>query len=417
MKAPRFQPLAVRLTWTVLAWGLLMSLALSAAVGWWEHRVASTHLKAALLEQAQALATDLSEALWWISPDLVKPHLDTASKWTGVAYLAVTQRTGDRPFSESGSAALRNRQPDIELPIERRGVPIGLLRIDIDQAAIDRVAMQAALRSISASLALMAVLLGVVLIMLRRQLQAPMQQLAGFLNRLDADHLTEKLVLDRRQRRGLDEIDRVAAGIATLQDRIARHVHELDARVAERTEQLQTALDTLKTLAVTDPLTGCPNRLAFTQKYPEAIRHAERYARPLSVVFCDVDRFKAVNDNHGHPAGDRVLSAMGRWLRSTLRESSDWVARYGGEEFVLVLPETPLPQALEVAERLRAQVEHSEGVEIEGGHQLHITISLGVAEWRVGESGESLLQRADEQLYAAKQAGRNRVSPALQVLA
>lgn len=416
---PHFQPLAVRLSRTVLAWSLLASLALSAVVGGWEHREVLTQQKAALRKQGEALARALPEAVWAVSPDLFGPHLDGAASWPGVAYVAVLERNGYGIMAESGLTALRDRPADIELPIvlERKAALLGSLKIVIDQAAIDEHAMQAGLKSMAASLALLALVLGIVLATLRRQLQAPLQQLAAFLQRLRTEQLDEKLVLHRPARPGRDEIDLVVDAIATLQGRIALHVRELDARVAERTEQLQTALDTLKTLAVTDPLTGCHNRLAFSQKYPEAVAHAERYERPLSVVFCDVDRFKAVNDGHGHPAGDRVIAAVGQWLRGALRGSSDWVARYGGEEFVLVLPETPLAQALEVAERLRLQIAQSEGVALDGGQRLHITVSLGVAQWRPGESGEALLQRADEQLYAAKQAGRNQVQPPVQVMA
>ncbi|WP_457417959.1 diguanylate cyclase [Roseateles sp. P5_E7] len=394
-----------------------MSLALSAVVGWSAHQEASARLHAALRQQGKALAENLSESVWEINPHLVKPHLDTAATWTGVVYVAVSEEGSEHPFAESGSIAMRHRQADIKLPILRSGRPIASFRMDIDPAVIDRVAMQAALKSIAASLALMLVVLAVVVITLRRQLQSPMQQLAGFLRRQGAHQFDEKLLLQRPSKRGQDEIDLVAEGISTLQARIASHVRELDARVAERTEQLQTALDTLKTLSITDPLTGCHNRLAFSQKYPEALTHAERYGRPLSLVFCDVDRFKAINDNHGHPVGDKVLNALGRCLRDALRASSDWVARYGGEEFVMVLPETPLSQAQDVAERLRQQIEETLRVELSNGQLLRVTASLGVAEYRSGERGEDLLSRADEQLYVAKQAGRNQVQPPLAVTA
>jgi len=194
-------------------------------------------------------------------------------------------------------------------------------------------------------------------------------------------------------------------------------VDELDARVAERTEQLQSALDRLKILAVTDALTGCHNRLAFTQRYPDAVSHAQRYGRSLSLVFCDVDRFKAINDEHGHPVGDEVLAAVGHCLRDALRASSDWVVRYGGEEFLLVLPETPLDQAIEVAERVRQHIEEQLKIALADGRRLYVTASLGVAEYRSGEGAEQLLTRADAQLYAAKQAGRNQVQPPLGVMA
>ncbi len=392
-----------------------MSLMLSAVVGCWSHREASVELNAALLEQGKDLAGNVAESVWNVEPEGVKPHLDTMAKRPGVIYLAVEEAHGSI-LAESGSAAGLRRHADIELPIRMVDqTVIGLLKMEIDPTAIDRVAMSAVIKSGVASLALMVVVLGVVVVTLRRQLQSPMQQLASFLRQQGADQLDEKLSLRRPAKPGLDEIDLVADGISALQDRIAEHVRELDARVAERTGQLQIALDKLKVLAITDPLTGCHNRLAFSQKYPEALAHAERYGRPFSLVFCDVDRFKSINDNHGHPIGDQVLAAMGHCLRDALRASSDWVARYGGEEFVLVLPETPLLQALDVAERLRQQIEQTLAVALPGGQALRVTASLGVAEYRPGERGEDLLTRADEQLYAAKQAGRNQVQPPLAV--
>ena len=138
---------------------------------------------------------------------------------------------------------------------------------------------------------------------------------------------------------------------------------------------------------------------------------AKRYERPLSVIFCDLDKFKSINDNHGHLVGDRVLSTLGGCLRQELRGEIDWIARYGGEEFVVILPETPLAAALEIAERLRLRVEQDVTLPLADGLQLRVTASFGVAQQQDQESMESLLNRADEWLYVAKKAGRNLVLP------
>lgn len=411
-----FQPIALRLTRAVVINGLLAALLLGGLVGWWERQAALERLDAALRVQGEELAHALPEAVWQVSPDLVKPQLDAASKRVGVAYLAVTEPGGSRPMAEGGQQHRRGRSADIDLPLLRDGREIGRLVMVLDRAAIHRAVYEAMLKSMLASLVLIGVMVVLMLLLLRRHLQQPMQALATALGRLQADDLGAHLDLQRPPRRTRDEIDQVATALSGLQQRVLRHVDELDDRVAERTGQLQRALDQLKVLAVTDPLTGCHNRLAFSQKFPEAVAHAQRYDRPLAVVFFDIDRFKAINDTHGHAVGDRVLAAAGRLLRETLRSSSDWVARYGGEEFVLVLPEAALEQAVDAAERLRQTVAQQLRVPLEGGAALQITASFGVAQWQPGETGEQLLERADAQLYAAKHAGRNRVMPPLAAL-
>lgn len=448
MHEARFRPITARITRTVLLWGLLGALLVGMSAALLARRSAEARLHDALHDYARTLAPGVADAMYDLEQDRVKAQLSTALLIPGVGYAAAMDR--ESLFAESGDPALREAADVLAFPLIRyaaqepepgtgstvsreHGVltvrswkqravlaqdrTIGVLKIALDRAAIEREAMTAAAWAVLPCLLLTGVVLATALVVVRRQLQQPMREMADFVNRLGADRLDERLQLSQRSTNTRDEMDLMAAGFSALQDRVAEHVRELDARVAERTEQLQIALDKLKVLAITDPLTACHNRLAFSQKYPEALAHAERYGRPLSLVFCDVDRFKSINDNHGHPVGDQVLAAMGHCLRDALRASSDWVARYGGEEFVLVLPETPLSQAQDVAERLRQQIEQTLAVALPGGQALRVTASLGVAEYRPGERGEDLLTRADEQLYAAKQAGRNQVQPPLAVTA
>jgi two-component system, cell cycle response regulator len=413
-----FRPLAHKLTRAVLGWGLAGALLVGLLQGWQAQHQAEARLRGDLQRYVAVLATRVAVAVYEVNYGIVKDQLDIALLIPGVGYAAVVE--AGSVVAESGDLALRDRPQPLQFPVavapERTGHRLagrqfGVLKVVVDQAAIAREVAQAVVAAVLPCLLLTGVLLASALLVVRGQLQRPMAQIAAFLGHLDAGRLGERLQLARGPSRTHDEIDRVADAFGAMQQRLAAHVGELDARVAQRTEALQTALDALQTLSITDPLTGCDNRLAFTQKLPEALAHAERYGRPLSVVFCDVDRFKSINDNHGHPVGDRVLAAMGQCLRDSLRASSDWVARYGGEEFVLVLPETPLAQALDAAERLRQRIAQELRVELPGGQVLRVTASLGVAEHRAGESGESLLARADEQLYAAKQGGRNQVQP------
>lgn len=160
----------------------------------------------------------------------------------------------------------------------------------------------------------------------------------------------------------------------------------------------------MEKLANTDPLSGLANRARFFAVAVEEIRRAERYERPLAVFMVDIDLFKRINDTHGHETGDQVLKAFAKLCRGWVR-SQDTVARLGGEEFGFLLPETDAPSALAMADRLRSAVEGLRTHRL----QAPITISVGVSEVRPGESTvDAALSRADQALYAAKRAGRNR---------
>jgi diguanylate cyclase (GGDEF)-like protein len=157
----------------------------------------------------------------------------------------------------------------------------------------------------------------------------------------------------------------------------------------------------LTRLAVIDPLTGVFNRRGLELVLPEQAEGE------VSVAMCDLDRFKSINDQFGHAAGDEVLRRVARLLATVIR-SGDGVVRWGGEEFLLVLPGVELGRARRVVERARSWVEN-EAIELEPEHLVPVTISVGVAQRRAGEPRETLIARADEALYAAKNAGRNRV--------
>jgi len=156
-----------------------------------------------------------------------------------------------------------------------------------------------------------------------------------------------------------------------------------------------------------DPLTGLPNRRAFEEDLAREAARAARTGASLSVVMLDVDRFKAVNDGHGHAAGDSVLRAVAARAAAAIR-AGDLLARVGGEEFAILLPGADLARAAEAAERVRATL--AERPVEAGGTALAVTASLGCAALASGEAPEALVARADARLYAAKGAGRNRVA-------
>jgi two-component system cell cycle response regulator len=180
--------------------------------------------------------------------------------------------------------------------------------------------------------------------------------------------------------------------------RTALRLRALRDELAERNAALEH-------LARTDVLTELANRRHADEVLRASVAQARRHQRDLCAVLVDVDRFKAVNDGHGHAAGDAVLRAVACHLTAGLREE-DLAARWGGEEFLLLLPETT--DAGVVCERLRASIA-ARPVELDGGRGVAVTASFGWAAWTGEESGEALVARADAALYVAKDAGRDRV--------
>jgi diguanylate cyclase (GGDEF)-like protein len=162
-----------------------------------------------------------------------------------------------------------------------------------------------------------------------------------------------------------------------------------------------------KRMASLDPLTGVANRRGVEQFTAAAMRQARSRHEPLAVLALDLDRFKQINDNYGHAAGDRVLQHIARACQDALRDN-DLLGRIGGEEFLVVLPGSDLHDAAEVAERLRGRIEALTLEDLPTG--LRTTISIGVAQMTPRDSGfADLEQRADLALYRAKSSGRNRV--------
>jgi diguanylate cyclase (GGDEF)-like protein len=170
---------------------------------------------------------------------------------------------------------------------------------------------------------------------------------------------------------------------------------------------INQAQSALREMASTDPLTGLRNRRSMSEVIRHEYERQRRSAAPMSLVLCDLDRFKAINDTFGHDAGDVVLQAASRALADGLRQV-DAIARWGGEEFLIMLPDTAPAEAVQVAERMRQRVE-SQRVALPGGHALHATITLGVAAVNPQESVEQAIARADAALYRGKAEGRNRV--------
>ncbi len=170
-----------------------------------------------------------------------------------------------------------------------------------------------------------------------------------------------------------------------------------------KNRELEQANARIEELMLTDVLTGMANRRALEQRWVVECNRAERHGTPLCVAILDIDHFKSVNDNHGHLVGDSVLSAVAEVLTGGIRKV-DMAARWGGEEFLMLLPETDLPGAKVLAERLRLGIAEKECCD----GRVRVTASLGLAQFQKGDDVDSLVRRADEALYRAKRSGRNR---------
>jgi len=176
------------------------------------------------------------------------------------------------------------------------------------------------------------------------------------------------------------------------------------------TERKQ-AVERLSHQASHDALTGLVNRRVLDQRLNDEIQRASRYKHILSVFMLDLDHFKSINDNYGHQTGDTVLRNFAKVLESSIR-NTDYAVRYGGEEFIVILPETPLPKAKELAERLCNQIAESTFT-TEDDKDLNLTVSIGIATYpEHAQSSQTLIEVADSVMYAAKKAGRNQVKTA-----
>jgi diguanylate cyclase len=193
---------------------------------------------------------------------------------------------------------------------------------------------------------------------------------------------------------------------------VAARLQGLAERVANMEQEAQgyrVHLEVQRQKALIDPLTGLPNRAAWSERLDHEVNTWHQRGNSLSLAMLDLDHFKRINDGYGHLAGDKVLKIIANVLRKSLRPT-DFIARFGGEEFVLVMPDSSLGDALAAGEVLRAGIEacpfHFKG------EPVTITVSMGVAQFQPGERSDLALKRADEALYRAKAAGRNQVQAA-----
>lgn len=204
--------------------------------------------------------------------------------------------------------------------------------------------------------------------------------------------IVESLVKSTREMRDTNK---------ALEDRLSLSKTEISS--------LQQSLEVIRAESLTDPLTGLGNRKYFDRSIDTAVQNALANGEPLTLLMFDIDHFKSFNDSYGHLTGDQVLRLVGMSLKQSIK-GRDITARYGGEEFAVVLPNTALRQALTVADHIRRAVMAKELKKKSTGEILgRVTISVGVSLLKPDDDTDSLIERADNCLYAAKRNGRNRV--------
>ena len=204
--------------------------------------------------------------------------------------------------------------------------------------------------------------------------------------------------MDQHQQQRDEREQEVAARLQGLANRVATMEQEAQGFRVHLEEQRQKAL--------VDPLTGLPNRAAWSERLEQEVGLRQKNGNELLLGMIDLDYFKRINDNYGHLAGDKVLKIIATELRKRLRPG-DFIARFGGEEFVLLIPHTSMPDGMALMNKLRRAIEacpfHFKG------EPVTVTISVGITAFGVGERSEWVLKRADEALYRAKDEGRNRI--------
>jgi len=411
MSAPVYRPIAATLLRSIFWWAALCFMFFAVAQSIYSYG----HVKQEFQDEVNTIVSTniplLSLNLWDIEPAVVRRQIDLIATRPQIGCVRLTVVTGQR-FAGGDASLLghANVQSFDIAPPSGTGNALGRLEVCENPAAFYRELSRTVGLAALGYLMLTLVICAVIVTILKRQLELPLNHIVEFLGELSPQKLSKPLGLGRPPRHHRDEIDLMVDGFLVLQQEVEKHIRTLDEQVQQRTNELQSALMDIQRISSVDSLTQCLNRRGFDAQIAQEIDRAQRYGRPLSVVFGDVDHFKRINDVYGHFVGDQVLQAVADCLRKGVRADVDWIARFGGEEFVIIMPETDERGAVVSTERMRLAIGNAQLLPDDAA--LQVTASFGVAQYAQGESVESLVKRADAQMYAAKQAGRNCTFPA-----
>ncbi|QPJ66484.1 MAG: diguanylate cyclase [Candidatus Nitrohelix vancouverensis] len=225
---------------------------------------------------------------------------------------------------------------------------------------------------------------------------------AGSLSENLKDELKRRIVLQ-------EELAQDRERLRILNKELNEANVKLENKILERNKELEESNEELKKLSLTDPLTKLLNRRSCDERFQYEMARFDRAKIPFCVILCDLDHFKEINDSFGHDAGDYVLAESARILKENARRT-DMIFRWGGEEFLALLTGTEMKGALAVAEKFRATIEETQFEKDDA--KIKVTLSLGVSLFQSGQSMSECIKVADQNLYAAKQAGRNLIVPA-----
>lgn len=200
--------------------------------------------------------------------------------------------------------------------------------------------------------------------------------------------------------------------VLSITKSVRQENQHLEKRLAESSDEITSLrhnVENIQQEAMTDPLTGVKNRKSFDTMIDNLVEHAKQTEEPLALVVADIDHFKNFNDRWGHQTGDHVLRLVAQVMSANVK-GADHLARYGGEEFVILLPGTSIENATMLADRIRTVIQSRRLKKRRTNEDLGlVTVSMGVAKYKPGDTPETLIERADQRLYEAKRTGRNRV--------
>ncbi|MDK2756896.1 MAG: diguanylate cyclase [Blastomonas fulva] len=327
-------------------------------------------------------------------------------------YLDIT--TSDKPelralwalVRKHGKSGFTGKADDLDAYVSLQAIPgAGWYALTVKP---ERLILAEALRPIPriaamAVIALFVCILAVTLA-LRSLVGKPLRRLTRDAQRITRELANDAILVLPDRDRSSNEVTRLVRWFETMASAIRQSHSLLEERVAERTAALNQANDKLRLLSEIDPLTGIANRRKILAELDDRLTRV-RAGSAMAVLVVDVDNFKAINDRHGHVAGDDALRVLAQLMQSLLRPG-DALGRMGGEEFVIILDRARPVIADAIAERIRAAIARN-SFEVHGNLALSITVSIGVANWHPGDTARALYARADGALYQAKTAGRN----------
>lgn len=385
-------------------------------------------------DMVDSLTQNLAEPLWALDLSLVDAKLEAALHSPEISAVLVTSPDNTETYAgvirdAAGKPVLAKKYsatiqtaveasiyPPAQLDDERRKISIGRLIVYFSRDQMNH-ALRVSLVRNMAEVVAMNLLLLVVLTLSLQIIFRPLKELGDGLRRLASDHGDDLKELPKTHRIELDEVIegfnltlrklkqiilRRTQAEATARDAVAATEHAF-AQVKAAQLELIEKNKLLEELSVTDTLTRLNNRLKLDQVLASELNRHLRYSNDFALIMLDIDHFKAINDNYGHPVGDQVLVELARLLMAETRKV-DCVGRWGGEEFLIICPDTDLEAAVEFAEKLRNSIATHPFPAIG-----QTTASFGVTRARAGDTVHQMVTRADEALYRSKHNGRNRV--------